>query len=41
MNKKTEFIAQLDGTNTKCERSDNNKKNAFSITLPSLFGDVH
>ena len=38
INKGTECIVQLDGTNTKRERSDNKKKNVFSITLPSLFG---
>ena len=36
----TEYIAQLAGLKTKRERSDNNMKNAFTITLPSLFGDV-
>ena len=40
INKETEYITQLDGTNTKRERLNDNKKNAFSITLPSFVGDV-
>ena len=38
--KETEYIAQLDGMHTKCDRSHNNKENAFLITLPSLFDDI-